>query len=441
MKKGVTQSITETRSLLSRRGFLRIGALACAAGPLKVRYAKSDNQAAAKARTSSDPEAIAASLEDNIYTRLLGVRPHLGAHEHISRLSGSRMSEEVMQAMAEANKFFVDMHELGAAAGRHIAKIMGAEDAIVTSGGFSAMILGAAACLTGADPEKIEALPQVTWSRKECLIQTGHRFDYEKAYRIAGMTIVEAKTREEFKRSMSERTAMVAALAVVEKQSVFTTPLPLKRSSHPPAEVMMPKELIEVGRKAGVPVLVDMASDLPPASNLTRFIQMGADLVVVSGGKAIGGPQSTGILAGRKDLIEAARIHNSPNENIGRGMKVGKEEIIGLIAALDRYIKIDHDAEIAGWNAKAKRLAHELQGIPGLTAEYAMNTMGYADVDLSWDKTIIPLTEEEARKKLAEGHPRVLYDEAVRTCQLRDGEDVLLARRLREFFKNAARKD
>jgi len=213
MKKGVTQSITETRSLLSRRGFLRIGALACAAGPLKVRYAKSDNQAAAKARTSSDPEAIAASLEDNIYTRLLGVRPHLGAHEHISRLSGSRMSEEVMQAMAEANEFFVDMHELGAAAGRHIAKIMG-----------------------------------------------------------------------------------------------------------------------------------------------------------------------------------------------------------------------------------ARRLAHELQGIPGLTAEYAMNTMGYADVDLSWDKTIIPLTEEEARKKLAEGHPRVIYDETVRTCQLRDGEDVLLARRLREFFENAARK-
>ena len=210
------------------------------------------------------------------------------------------MPPEVMQAMIEANDYFVDMHELNKAAGSHIAKIMRAEDAIVTSGGFSAMILGAAACLTGNDPEKIEALPQVTWPKRECLIQSGHRFHYDRAYRTAGMTIVEAETQEQFRRNLSQRTAMIAVLAAVEKQRIFDTPFPLKRSEPPPPEVMSSQELVDTGRKAGVPVLVDMASDIPPASNLTRFLEMGADLVVVSGGKGIGGPQSTGILAGRK---------------------------------------------------------------------------------------------------------------------------------------------
>lgn len=387
-----------------------------------------------------DLEAIEAAMRDNIYTRLLGVRPHLGAHEHISLLGGSRMSQEVMEAMIEANNYFVDMNELTEAAGRHIAEVMGAEDAIVTSGGFSAMILGAAACLTGTDPEKIQALPQVTWPKRECLIQTRHRFIYDRAYRAAGMTIVEAKTKEEFQQKITEKTAMIAVLAAIEKQSIFSPPLPVKHAKLPPATVMMPQEFIDIGRKTGVPVLVDMASDMPPASNLTRFLEMGADLVVVSGGKAIEGPQSTGILAGRKDLIEAARINNFPNNNIGRGMKVGKEEIIGLIVALDRFVKRDHEAVIAGWNAKARWLAEQLQGIPGLKADYAMNTMGYADVDLSWDEEIIPLSQEEAKKKLKQGNPSIVYLITVRTSLLREGEEFVVARRLREFFEKEARR-
>ena len=427
-------------SALKRREFLEISAVACVTGSFGSGYQKKHEQPFQTEKIATDPEILDAALRDNIYTRLLGVRPHIGAHEHVSRFGGSRMSQEVMQAMVEANDFFVDMHELTKAAGKHIADVMGAEDAIVTSGGFSAMLLGAAACLTGTDPEKIQALPHVTWPKRECLIQTGHRFGYDRAYRAAGMTIAEAKTKEEFRQKIGERTAMIAALAVVEKQSIFDTPFPLKRSELPPAEVMRPQELIDIGRSSGVPVLVDFASDLPPASNLTRFLKMGADLVVVSGGKGLGGPQSTGILAGRKDLIEAARINNSPNDNIGRGMKVGKEEIIGLIIALDRYVKLDHVAVIAGWNAKAKWLADQLQGIPGLTAEYAMNTMGYADVDLVWDEKIIPLTEEEVRKRLKQGNPSIVYDgTTVRTRQLREGEEIVVARRLREFFEKEAR--
>ena len=380
------------------------------------------------------PEAP--GLENNVYTRLLGVRPHIGAHEHISRLSGSRMPEEVMEALVEANRFFVDVEELSEAAGRKVAELLGAEAALVTAGGFSSMILAAAGCLTGSDPARIDALPHPDWPRRECLIQKAHRFSYDRAYRAAGMTIVEAYDREELLGKISENTAMIAVLAAVEEQRQFGPPVPKKRALPPEPHVLMPDELIAIGRNAKVPVLVDMASDLPPAGNLTRWIRAGADLVVVSGGKGLRGPQSTGILAGRKDLVEAAALNAAPHTGIGRGMKVGKEEIIALIVALEQYLKLDHENEIEGWNAKAKRLASRLQGIPGLNAEYAINTKGYADVDLSWDESVIRLTHDELRRRLLEGSPRIAYDgTTVRVRQLDDAEVELVARRLREVFE------
>jgi len=380
--------------------------------------------------------AAAPDLENNVYTRLLGVRPHIGAHEHISRLSGSRMPEEVMEALVEANRFFVDVEELSEAAGRKVAELLGAEAALVTAGGFSSMILAAAGCLTGSDPARIDALPHPDWPRRECLIQKAHRFSYDRAYRGAGMTLVEAYDREELLGKISENTAMIPILAAVEEQRQFGPPVPKKRALPPEPHVLMPDELIAIGKKAKVPVLVDMASDLPPASNLTRWFRAGADLVVVSGGKGLRGPQSTGILAGRKDLIEAASLNSAPHTGIGRGMKVGKEEIIALIVALERYLKLDHEKEIEGWNTKARWLAEKLQGIRGLNAEYAINTKGYADVDLSWDENVIHLTHDELRRRLLEGSPRIAYDgTTVRVRQLDDAEVELVARRLREVFE------
>ena len=385
------------------------------------------------------PDAVSQALSHNIYTRVLGVRPHIGAHEHISRLGGSRMTEETMEAMAEANRYFVDMHELNDAAGQRVAELLGAPAAMVTAGGFSSMILGAAACLTGTDVEKSDALPHPTWSKRECLIQTRHRFGYDRAYRAAGMTIVEAASEGELVEKLSANTAMIATLAAVEEQRVFGPPKPRKRALPPEDDTLMPAELIAIGQKAGVPVLVDMASDLPPASNLTRWIRAGADLVVVSGGKGLRGPQSTGILAGRKDLIEAARLNASPNGNIGRGMKVGKEEIIALVVALETYVEHDHAQDIEIWSERAKWLANELQGIPGVTAEYAVNTKGYADVDLSWDEAVIPLTHAQLRERLMAGEPRMTYDgTTVRVRQLSDAELHLVARTLRGLFESLA---
>ena len=422
---------------LNRREFLYAGALAGAAGLMASGCASAPNDTSSR---SSDPEAIAAALRDNVYTQLLGVRPHIGAHEHLSRLSGSRMPPEVIQAMTEANEFFVDMHDLTRAAGKRIAEVMGAEDAIVTSGGYSALLLGAAASLTGTDPERIRALPHPTWPKRECLFQTAHRFVYDDAFTYAGMTLVEAETREAFERKITDKTALIVGLVFVEKQNTLRPPFPVKHRKPTPPETLMPEEIIEIGNRKGVPVMIDMASDLPPASNLTRFIKAGADLVVVSGGKAIRGPNSTGFMAGRKDLIEAARMQNAPSEGIGRGMKVGKEEIIGLIAALNWYIQLDEEALIAGWNEKARWLADQLQGIPGVNAEYALNTFGYADVELTWDENVIPLSRDEVKKRLKEGDPSIVYDgNTVRTHQLYDGEEILIARRIRAFFEEEIR--
>ncbi len=382
-----------------------------------------------------DPEALAAALKDNVYTRLLGVRPHVGAHEHLSSMGGSRMPPEVMEAMAEANHYFVDMAELHDAAGRRIAEIMGAEAALVSSGAFAAMLVGAAGVLTGSDQDRMRLLPNPTWPKVECLFQAAHRFFYDNVFGFAGMKLVEAGSRAEYEAAVTDRTALLVGLAYVERQTRGVPPFPVRhRQEHDP-ETLMPLEIIEIGKRKGVPVMIDLASNLPPKENLTKYLEAGADLVVVSGGKGIRGPNSTGILAGRADLIHAARMQNAPVNGIGRGLKVGKEEIVGLVAALERYVALDEDEEIAAWNAKARRLADRLQGIDGLEARYELNTHGYCDVELVWDEAVIPLSEDDVGRLLRAGDPRIIYDgPGPRTLQLEAGEVELVARRLRELF-------
>jgi D-glucosaminate-6-phosphate ammonia-lyase len=442
--------MTETADRFTRREFLGVTAATTAAiaGLTELGCAApATNPPPASYGGAANTEA---ALADNIYTRLLGVRPHLGAHEHISRLGGGRMPPEVVQAMAEANDYFVDMYELNIAAGQRAAALLGAEAALITSGGFSGLILGAAACLTGTDPKKVEALPNPTWPRRECLIQTAQKFEYDRAYRAAGATIVYADTRADLASHLGARTAMIGILSLSERQGIFAPPFESHRAP-PPSPLLVPhEELIAMGKRAGVPVLVDMASDLPPWNNLRRFLDAGADLVVLSGGKCIGGPQASGILAGRRDLIEAAHLNASPNDNIGRGMKVGKEEVIGLLVALERWVKHDHDADQGRWNDRAQRIVTELQGIPGLAAVYAPNTAGYTDADLTWDEKVIPLDRDKLRQQLAAGNPRVqlevimtqdkgttIWHATARTRVLRDGEEILVARRLREVFEGA----
>lgn len=442
--------MTDDDSSPSRRAFLGMAAGASLTAAAGVRLPSAEDAVAAAVGAKPGGPNTAAALANNVYTRTLGLRPHLGAHEHISRLGGGRMAPEVVAAMAEANEFMVDMRELNAAAGRRAAELLGAEAAHVTAGGFSGLILGAAACLTGSDAEKIEALPHPTWARRECLIQTAQKFDYDRAYRSAGATIVYADTRDDMLARLGERTALIAGLCASERQGVFAPPFAADRAPKPNPALVPPEELIAMGKRAGVPVLIDMASDLPPWNNVRRFLDAGADLIVLSGGKGIGGPQASGILAGRRDLIEAAHLNASPNDNIGRGMKVSKENVIGLIVALERFMKADHAADQAAWDARARRIVERLQGVRGLTAAFAPNTAGYADADLRWDEREIALNRETLHQRLATGAPRVelevivtqergtsVWHATARTRLLRDGEELLVAQRLREVFTAA----
>ncbi|HIG48217.1 MAG TPA: glycosyltransferase [candidate division Zixibacteria bacterium] len=293
-QEGIMKSLkrlfsNDTHGTWSRRKFIGASIFAGLASACGVKNADLAN--------GTTSEEIAEKLAgENIYTTFLGVAPHLPTHDHITRFGGSRMPEEVLQAMAEANDYFVDMDELTIAAGKRVAEVVHAEAALITSGAFGGLVLGSAACLTGTDTDKMKALPHPSWSKKECLIQTPHRFFYDRAYRTAGMTIVEVETREQFINAINENTAMTACLAMAEHE----------HAGDP--SVMMPEEHVEIGRKTGVPVMIDAASELPPTENLTRYTEMGGDLVIISGGKGLRGPQSTGILAGRADLIEAARL-------------------------------------------------------------------------------------------------------------------------------------
>jgi len=373
--------------------------------------------------------------DDSVYTRWLDLRPFLSCQGHNTVIGGSRMPAEVMRAMVEANDYFVDMHALNKAAGDYIASVMGAEAALVSAGSFSAMVLGAAACLTGDDPEKIEALPHPDWEKVECLTQTQHRFNYDRAYRAAGMKIVDADTKEGMIAKISGKTAMIAALS-----RVYRMP------NNPPG-TLMPEEIIEIGKKHGIPVLIDAASELPPPDIMTRYSKAGADLVVISGGKGLRGPQSSGILAGRKDLIEAATLNHSPYKAIGRGMKVGKEEIIGLVAAVRRYAAIDHAAVLEGWNKKAQYIADVLNEIPGMKAECRDNTQGYNNLHFSWDQGMIPVSGAEIYRQLREGEPRILINgggdgpsAGLTTQCMRDGDEILAAQGIKDALLRHAKQ-
>ena len=436
MKTHETRSTAPTSEALaaglSRRDFLSATVAAGVAGAC----GGASNETGDAASAAPDLEALAATIErqveaDNIYTRLLGVKAHLPGHGHATALGGSRMPPEVIEAMQEANDYFVMIDELTVAAGERAAEVVKSEAALITSGASGGLLLGTAACLTGTDEEKMRALPRPTWAKRECLIQKAHRYPYDFAIQAAGATFVEVEGREQLMNAIGENTALI-----------FGLPRHVALSGTMAAEVLQPEALIEIAKQAGVPALIDGASRLPPVGNLTLFNELGADLVVVSGGKGLRGPQSTGILSGRADLIEAARMQAAPNDLIGRGMKVGKEEIIGLIVALNCYAQLDHAAVRAEWKQKAEYLAAELQGIDGFTAEVIDDDEGEEApyVEIGWDEGVIPMSHREVRDYLRRRpEQRValssLYgSRRVQTRCMRDGEEVLVARRLREFF-------
>jgi uncharacterized pyridoxal phosphate-dependent enzyme len=272
----------------------------------------------------------------SVYAKL-GVRPVIHGAGTTTRYGGSLMRPETIEAMRDAAQGLVNIDELNEAAGATIARLLGAEAALVTAGSTAGLVLQAAACMAGDDPGRIAQLPDATGMKNEFVIQRAHRFSYDQAFRVPGGVLVEIGLGRrtapyELTGAIGPRTA-----GVVHLVSPFTSP----------PGVLSFEEVARIAHDRGVPVLVDAASMLPPRDNLFRYLREGADLVVFSGGKGIRGPQSTGILAGRRELVRAAALNASPNQAIGRAAKTSKEEIVGLLTALELFLAEDEKAEMS----------------------------------------------------------------------------------------------
>ena len=294
----------------------------------------------------------------DIYERL-GVRPLINARGTHTRLGGTLMRPEVVAAMQAAAGAYVVLDELQDRASEVIARATGADAGMVVGGAEAGLLIGTAAILAGTDPAKIASLPVTDGMKNEAIVHRAHRNGYDHGVRAAGAKIVDigyggSTLPYQLEAALNEMTALVMYLmspwANQGALSLATT--------------------CEIAHAANVPVLVDAAAMLPPHTSLTRFIAEGADLVTFSGGKGLMGPQSSGILAGRADLIRAARMNGSPSHSVGRAAKAAKEDIVGLIVALENYLARDHDADIAFWRAQAEYMLERLRDFPGVAASY-----------------------------------------------------------------------
>ena len=362
--------------------------------------------------------------------RDIGVRPIITASGSTTMYGGSRLRPEAMGVMNKAATVMVHLEELNREAGKVIADVTGAEAGLVTSGAAGGLLLQAAACMAGADPAKMYRLPDSEGMRNEIVIQNSHRFSYDQAYRAAGARLVgvgdgRSCTPWELESAIGDRTAAVAYLV-----APFTSrrALPLD-------------QVIEVAHAKGVPVIVDAASRLPPRENLRRFIAQGADMVIFSGGKGIRGPQGTGVLCGRADLIEAAAANGSPNRFIGRSMKVAKEEIVGLVTALRLFVDEDEDAETREYTRLCQKVVDALIEVPGIGV-----SVEHDDYDYHLPTAVIRMsrdwagpTVDEIATRLQDGDPPIylnrlggLDEMAVDPFNVTEDEMGTVIRRLRE---------
>jgi D-glucosaminate-6-phosphate ammonia-lyase len=370
--------------------------------------------------------AAAARSTGHDYFRELGVRPFINAAGTYTAMTASLMPPEVMEAINYASKHYVMLDDLHDRVGERVATLLHCEAAMVTSGAASALSLGTAAVLTGADRQKIVDLPDLGTMKSEVIIQKSHRFGYDHAVRNCGVRLVEVETREDVDRAVNKQTAMM-----------------LFYNNNNAEGRIQDVEFVQLGKKHGIPTLNDAAADVPPVENLWKYTKMGFDLVAFSGGKGLRGPQSAGLLIGRKDLIAAARLNAPPNGNtIGRGMKVNKEEMIGLLAALELYLAKDHAAEQREFDARAAVIRNSVATVPGVKAETFVPDVAnhVPHVRISWDRAARGITAADAVNSLRAGEPSIGTRSegdalVIGVWMMRPGEEKIVARRLREVLE------
>jgi L-seryl-tRNA(Ser) seleniumtransferase len=336
------------------------------------------------------------------------------------------MRPEVVAAMQEASRKFVRLDDLHEAVGNRIAEKLGCESAMVTAGCASALSLSTAACVAGADPDRIRQLPDTTGMKNEVLVQRTHRVGYDHAIRNAGVKLIEVETREEMENAINDRTAMMFFL----------------NFANPKGKIQR-EEFVSIAKKHGIPTLMDAAADIPPVENLWKYTKMGFDLVGFSGGKGLRGPQSTGLLLGRKDLIAAARMNNSPNgDTLCRTNKVNKEEIIGLLVAIESYLQEDHAAVWNDWQARCRCITDALKSFDDVRTEVFVPEIANAvpHVRIHWDEKKRRLNVRDMVKKLREGTPSIEVSPgstrqlSVGVWMMEPGEAEIVAERIRSIL-------
>jgi len=362
--------------------------------------------------------------------RAMGVTPVITASGTTTAYGGSKLRPEVMEAMNKASTVMVQIDELNKVAGKVIAELTGAEAGFVASGAAGGLVLQAAACIAGSDPIKMDQLPNTTGLKSEIIIHRSHRFAYDQCYRSVGATLVEIGDGRRCQPWQLEAafTDQTAAVAYLFSPFVSRRALPFE-------------QVVEMAHARGVPVIVDAASFLPPRANLRRFIAEGADMVIYSGGKGVRGPQGTGILCGRADLIEAAAANASPHQFIGRGMKVAKEEIVGLTTALKLFVDEDEDAENRRFNQMCQQVVDALIEVPGLKVSVEHDEWNYLlpHAEITFTPDWMGPSRDDVLANMAKGDPPVFLhslgnpDElAVDPFNLDDRELDTAIRRLRE---------
>ncbi|MGH9585728.1 MAG: aminotransferase class V-fold PLP-dependent enzyme [Acidobacteriaceae bacterium] len=382
--------------------------------------------------------------KENIYTRL-GVKPVINGRGTWTYLSATLELPEVKAAQEAAARHYVNIFELQHAVGRRLAELTGAESGMITSGAAGAMASGTAACIAGSDPEKVWQLPDTTGLKHE-VVMMGGRSPFDSAIRLAGGKLVIAQNLDQLPNAISDQTAMV-----------YTT-------SDPDT---LEKE-VAVTKRAGVPIFMDAADGVPPINKLQRFAKMGCDLFTVSGGKGLCGPQSSGVLLGRKDLIEAALFNTNPWEGaVCRPMKVGKEEIMGCLAAVEAWYHKDLAALDKEWNGRVERIQKLVNTVPEVSTSIATPPGGnsYPTLTVSWDEKAWGYSIQDCARQLLDGTPSIAVltndnpsdvlsrdpnyhrrhsskgaaDEKLQiiSMTLRPGEEIIVGRRLRKLLSDA----
>jgi uncharacterized pyridoxal phosphate-dependent enzyme len=364
----------------------------------------------------------------------LGVKHVINAGGTFTALGGSVMPPEVVAAWVAASKHFVNLVVLNDLAGERIAKLVGVEAALITTGAAGALLLGAAAAVTRGEAELVKRLPDTKGMKNEILIQKAHHSCYDNQLLDVGARLIDVETADDVRKAVSDRTALMFFMNYADADGKIDR-----------------KEWVKLAKRHKIPTLLDAAADVPPVGRFSEYTKMGFDLVAFSGGKALRGPNDTGLLLGRKDLVEAARKNANPNcGTIGRMMKVSKEDVAALVAAVERFVRMDHKAELRRLEQSIAVIEEAVKAVPTVACERITPAIAnhVPHLIVTWDEKRVRITREKVTKELGAGDPPIVLGRVhgtgdkgllVSVLTLQAGEDKTVAARLRAVLEKAAR--